>query len=168
MSVELIVGTTPTFGIGIGNKLPWKHCPEDMAIFQKVTKGNIVIMGANTWRSLPGPLVGRKCVIITSDPSSCRGYPAGENFITFDYNTMSADDIIKELTEVNRNIIIIGGVSVYNMFFNKIEILHHSRFKKDEKCDTFFDVGLFSRLNPLGIIQETKEYDRFTYIKWIK
>ena len=44
-------------GIGLRNDLPWK-IPQDLKHFQKLTRGtaereSVVVMGRNTWQSIP-------------------------------------------------------------------------------------------------------------------
>lgn len=53
--------------IGRGNGIPWQ-VPEDMARFKELTMGQTVIMGRQTWESLPAkfrPLPGRRNVVLT-------------------------------------------------------------------------------------------------------
>ncbi len=38
--------------LGAGNNMLW-HLPEDFRIFKETTQGGTVIMGRNTWDSLP-------------------------------------------------------------------------------------------------------------------
>jgi len=73
---SIIVAATPKRGIGANNALPWKRLPEDMAFFKSTTlavtggaERNAVIMGRNTWESIPikyRPLEGRYNVVVTS------------------------------------------------------------------------------------------------------
>ncbi|APT83149.1 dihydrofolate reductase [Corynebacterium ammoniagenes] len=54
--------------IGDGKQMPW-HVPEDLAHFKEVTMGSPVIMGRNTWESLPKkfrPLPGRENFVLSS------------------------------------------------------------------------------------------------------
>lgn len=54
--------------IGAKNRLPWR-LPEDLRHFSKITKNQTVIMGRNTWLSLPDaykPLPDRQNIVITS------------------------------------------------------------------------------------------------------
>ncbi len=56
--------------IGKGNDLPW-HYTADLKLFKKRTLNGTVIMGRNTWDSLPRkPLPNRDNVILTHDPSA--------------------------------------------------------------------------------------------------
>lgn len=71
--LTLIVAATSTNGIGKGGKLPWR-LPKEMSYFAKVTiaapegKMNTVIMGRNTWESIPPrfkPLQKRANIVIS-------------------------------------------------------------------------------------------------------
>mgnify|MGYP006127200487 CR=1 FL=1 len=55
MNFNIIVAVDTNNGIGLNNTIPWYE-PEDLKHFAKLTKGNgknAVIMGKNTWNSLP-------------------------------------------------------------------------------------------------------------------
>jgi len=53
-------------GIGKSGILPWKSLDEDMRRFVNLTQGGTVIMGYNTWKSLPKkPLSNRKNIVVT-------------------------------------------------------------------------------------------------------
>jgi dihydrofolate reductase/thymidylate synthase len=72
---SIILTATRKGGIGAQGKLPW-HLPKDLRHFRKLTcttqdpdKQNVVIMGRNTWESLPAenrPLPHRINIIISS------------------------------------------------------------------------------------------------------
>jgi dihydrofolate reductase len=86
MVLKLIVAMCKNNGIGIDNKIPWR-ISEDMSYFSKKTSGdygvmiqnekqnettkkNAVIMGRNTWESLPKkykPLPNRFNIVLTSN-----------------------------------------------------------------------------------------------------
>lgn len=61
--------------IGVKNALPW-YLPEDLKHFSHFTKGQTVIMGRNTWDSLPEaykPLPDRVNIVITSEQNTLDG-----------------------------------------------------------------------------------------------
>ena len=72
--MKLIVGFCRNRGIGYQNMLPW-HLSEDLKRCKKLTIGtgnNAVIMGRNTWESLPKkyrPLPKRTNVVLTRTPN---------------------------------------------------------------------------------------------------
>lgn len=51
-------------GIGLRGALPWR-LPADLAMFRESTMGHAVIMGRVTYASLPGPLDGRRLIVLT-------------------------------------------------------------------------------------------------------
>ncbi len=64
--ITLIAGRDRNGAIGKDNTIPW-HAPEDLAFFQRETRGGAMIMGRNTWDSLPfKPLKNRLNLVVTS------------------------------------------------------------------------------------------------------
>ncbi|WP_332812353.1 dihydrofolate reductase [Sphingomonas sp.] len=66
--IVLVVARADNGVIGRDGKLPW-HLPADLKHFKQVTMGSPMIMGRKTFESLPGPLPGRRHIILTRDPS---------------------------------------------------------------------------------------------------
>ena len=54
--------------IGADGHLPW-HLPADLRRFKALTAGKPMIMGRKTFDSLPGPLPGRRHIVLTCDPA---------------------------------------------------------------------------------------------------
>lgn len=67
MQIIAILAMDHSLLIGAKNGLPW-HIPEDMKRFKGLTTGEIVVMGRNTYFSLPEkfrPLPNRRNIVIT-------------------------------------------------------------------------------------------------------
>ncbi len=64
MTLALIVAVDRGGVIGRDGAMPW-HLPADLAHFKRVTMGHPIIMGRRTWDSLPGPLPGRRHLVLT-------------------------------------------------------------------------------------------------------
>ena len=71
--LTIIVAATVTNGIGQGGRLPWR-LPQEIAYFARVTSNapeglvNAVVMGRNTWESIPPkfrPLKERINIIVS-------------------------------------------------------------------------------------------------------
>lgn len=67
MKIIAILAMTDKGIIGHDNSLIW-NIPEDMKHFRELTSGNVVIMGKNTYFSLPEkfrPLPNRRNIVFT-------------------------------------------------------------------------------------------------------
>ena len=133
-----IVAITNGKYIGINGTLP-VECKEDLAFFKKMTEGNIVIMGKNTWGSLPKqykPLPNRINVVLSNQDK-----PSG---IDSRVQWVSAKDLdLKALqaTYPDKKIFFIGGANVFNQFHPYI--------------DTFY-LTFIETTNPLEMSDEDK------------
>ena len=64
--ISLVVGRDRNGAIGKGNDIPW-YAPEDLKFFKRETLGGAIVMGRNTWDSLPfKPLKDRMNIVVTS------------------------------------------------------------------------------------------------------
>ena len=135
MTVNIIVAYCKGNGIGKNNTLPW-HIPQDLKHFSKVTKGNnnnMVVMGRNTWESLPKkPLPNRFNAVITNTLSM-----NSNNIKTF----KSFEDVLQFSREKSfSDVWIMGGEQIYNSAL-KIDIvdeIHATIIDEEYDCDTFF------------------------------
>lgn len=68
--ITLIAARARNGAIGKDNDIPW-HAPEDLKAFQRETLGGAIIMGRNTWDSLPvKPLKNRLNLVVSSNPDA--------------------------------------------------------------------------------------------------
>lgn len=56
----LLTAMLPNGGIGLDDKLPW-HIPEELKLFKKLTTGCTLVVGSNTFKSLPN--LPERCVL---------------------------------------------------------------------------------------------------------
>lgn len=65
--ISLIVARSQNGAIGRDGMIPWE-VPEDLKFFQRETLGGAIIMGRNTWESLPvRPLPRRYNIVVSSN-----------------------------------------------------------------------------------------------------
>jgi dihydrofolate reductase len=65
--ISLVVARARNGAIGKDNRIPW-HIPADLKLFQRETLGGAIIMGRNTWNSLPvRPLKNRLNIVVSRD-----------------------------------------------------------------------------------------------------
>jgi dihydrofolate reductase len=131
--MKLIVACDPKGGIGYQNKLPWSKIEGDLPRFKELTDGKIVVMGRNTWESLPvKPLPNRTNYIITSDPTVVPFYPA--------YKGVAYAATLRTLDHFNDNACIIGGAKLIESTWDRITEIHLTRTFTEYTCDSFIDL----------------------------
>lgn len=118
------------WGIGKGGQLPWPHNTEDLKWFKECTNDGVVVMGRNTWESLPRkPLHNRINVIVTTQK--------------LDDSLGSVVVSIGRLFEIlpqmnyNKNIWIIGGAQLAESCLPIIDEFWISRISGVYDCDTY-------------------------------
>lgn len=159
-NISIIVAIAQNHAIGKDNKLLW-HISEDLKRFKRITKGNKVIMGKNTYLSLPvRPLPNRENVVITDIK--------GEKFegcIT----VYSIDEAL-ELCSEKEDSFIIGGASIYKQFLDYANKFYLTKVNKDFEADTFWEVDfndwkLIEEENIVDDPQNDFTYSFLTYIR---
>lgn len=116
-----IVAITNGKYIGINGKLP-VECKEDLAFFKKMTEGNIVIMGRNTWDSLPDrykPLPNRINIVLSNQDR-----PNGIDSKVMWLSTKALDLKAIQASYPDKKIFFIGGASVFDQFHPYIDTFY--------------------------------------------
>jgi dihydrofolate reductase len=120
--MKLIVACDPKGGIGYNNKLPWNKIEGDLPRFKELTQGQNIVMGRNTWESLPKkPLPNRTNYVLSSKA-------VGQAV------TVSAIDLIPDDSWI------IGGAKVIETCWSLIDEIHLSRTFTEYTCDTFINL----------------------------
>jgi dihydrofolate reductase len=126
--ISIIVAIAENYAIGKDNDLLW-HISKDLKRFKELTKGHYIIMGKNTYFSLPvRPLPHRTSMIITDVP----GEVIDDCLMAY-----SIEDAVEKMDAKNENFII-GGGSIYRQFMPLADKLYITRVHKDFEADTFF------------------------------
>jgi dihydrofolate reductase len=126
--VSIIVAIAENNAIGKENKLLW-YISADLKRFKQITSGHTVIMGKNTFYSLPKrPLINRRNIIISDDPDD--SFPGCEM-------AYSIREAIAKCDAGHENFIV-GGASVYRQFLPLAQKLYITRIHKSYDADTFF------------------------------
>ena len=128
MSISIIVAVAQNNAIGKDNKLLW-HLSEDLKRFKKLTTGHTIVMGKNTYFSLPKrPLPNRTHVVLTDVP----GEQVDDCIMAY-----SIEDAIARLNPAEENFII-GGASIYRQFLPFADKLYITWVHETFEADTFF------------------------------
>lgn len=135
---SLIVSTDRLFGISKYKYIPW-NLKEDLRFFRKFTaetyEENAVIMGYNTWATLPKkPLDKRLNIVITRNHAK----ELSENYKDIEvYSCL--EDFLKTRTHGNTHYWVIGGRKIYEWFLENrlVSDIYHTLINGDYKCDNF-------------------------------
>ena len=112
--------------LGKNNDLIW-HFKEDMKYFKNTTMNHKVVMGYNTYKSLPGNLPGREIIVVTSKEID-------------DVETVNGiEPIVEKYAGCDEEIFICGGASIYRQFLPYANRLYLTEIDSEDKnADTFF------------------------------
>lgn len=129
--LSIIVAVAHDGAIGRKGALPW-HLPEDLRHFKRLTKGHTMLMGLNTFISLPGVLPKRKHIVIADDPNYSYDHP----------DVVVCHELFSELEKAKaaeEEIFIIGGGSIYRQGMPYADRLYLTWIDADiPDADTFF------------------------------
>ena len=127
-NISIIAAVANENAIGKDNKL-LVHLPGDLKRFRNITTGHTVVMGRNTFFSLPsGPLKNRRNIVITDNP--------GDDFPGCEI-ALSVKEAIEKCDAGDENFVI-GGASVYRQFMPFATRLYITRIYKTFEADTWF------------------------------
>jgi dihydrofolate reductase len=150
--MQLIVATDPTGGIGYKNKLPWSNIQGDLPRFKSLTTGKTIVMGRNTWESLPKkPLPNRLNLVVTKS-----------NLDSFE-NTIQ----IRDIEELNKydDLYLIGGSSLIQSLFDRVNKVYLTVTFAKYLCDTHIDLVKLNKEFSLDYQEVNSDH---TFEIWIR
>lgn len=125
--MKLIVACDPNGGIGYQNKLPWDKIQGDLPRFKQLTEDKIVVMGRNTFDSLPIKPLPKRANIVISNNTQLR-YPEGV-LVTNDLERIKDYDVW-----------LIGGAKLIESCWHKINEVYLTKTFAEYTCDVFIDL----------------------------
>lgn len=147
--ISIIVARSKNKVIGKDNKLLW-HFKEDLNYFKEKTKGKIVLMGSNTFKSINSiPLKDRLNFVLSSKyKDNIVSIQSNDPFTLLFYINSSdfKDDFQGFLEFLNKlflvsglEVFIIGGQKVYEQFLPYINKIYLTEIDLEVNGDTFFN-----------------------------
>ena len=125
---SIIVGISKNFAIGADHDMPWhREVPGDLAYFRRMTKGNSVIVGRNTFEHDFGgkPLPDRENIVVTSKPTSVKG-------------VLSANSLESAYALARYPVFVAGGGKLYAEAIKSVDRLYITHIDA-----TFEDASVF-------------------------
>lgn len=118
----VIACCSPSFHIGLNGQL-LGHVPGDLPMFKKLTRGHIVVMGWNTFLSIPGGILPNRVNIVYVNYTRCtpeqKAYLHGceAEGVIFKFSMNEAIDagiaLSEDRVEDNKVCYVIGGEAMY-------------------------------------------------------
>jgi len=143
--IRLIYASTPIGVIGHNNSIPW-HVSDDFKLFKEKTYGDIVVMGRQTYDSLPEkskPLPGRHNIVISRQT---------DLHIPDVQVVNSFNDVLSQYKW--QDIWVIGGVSIYKLALPFVDEIHQTTIYTDVKGDAVFqipDIDTWNKIDDSGV-----------------
>ena len=128
MKIKMIAAVGKNLELGYKNDLIW-HFKEDMKFFKEKTLNHVVVMGDNTYLSLPKTLSNRTNIVL----SKTRCYFPSDVILYNDINLFLDDYKDKDI-----DIFVIGGATIYKLFLKYADELYLT-----EIDDTFKDATVY-------------------------
>lgn len=131
--ISIIVAMSRNLCIGKDGKIPW-HLKSDMEKFRDLTMGHPVIMGRKTWNSLTQkfkPLPGRTNIVMTRN-----------SYVKFESTHIATT--VKNALQIaskcigSREIFVIGGAEIYNLFLPFADRMYMSIVNAEVDGDSYF------------------------------
>jgi dihydrofolate reductase len=127
-SLEAILAIGLNDAIGNKGALPW-HIPSELRLFKSITEGHTIIMGKNTFASLPSLLSNRHHIIISNSMPVTDGV----------HIVSSMSEALNKADELHsEKVFLIGGVSVFHEALHECSVIHVSRIMLTPEADTYF------------------------------
>lgn len=128
-NITMIAAVGKNLELGKNNQLIWSF-KEDMQFFRNQTMGKPIVMGMNTFHSLPKVLPGRKHIVITGQN------PTLSSEIDIVH---SIPELLQYIEEYQKEIMIIGGASLYKQLLEYAKKLILTEIDSEDKdADVFF------------------------------
>ncbi|MEM0200899.1 MAG: dihydrofolate reductase [Candidatus Micrarchaeaceae archaeon] len=154
MELNIIVAMSINRVIGKDNKVPWK-IKDDMLLFKGLTTNKTVIMGKNTWLSLPvslRPLQDRNNIIVSKTLPEQNGA----------FLCRSIEDALELSKRFNVDVFCIGGAKLYIQMLPITQVLHISLVKSIYEGDTYFPEINYDE----WILKNKTDFEEFTYNRY--
>ena len=155
--ISIIAAIGQNNELGKDNKLIW-HLKKDLNNFKNLTMGKKIVMGANTYYSLPSKLENREYIVLSK---KIKAIPQGQVFA--DFKTLLA-----YLQSLDEEVMIIGGAAIYELFLPYADRLYLTEIASHSDADTYFPVFILDRYNRTVLDEITDEDPNYEIVLYEK
>ncbi len=155
--ISIIAAVGKNYELGKNNNLIW-HLKEDLINFKKMTMGKKIVMGANTYKSLPKNLEGREYIVLSK---SLKDIKNGILFTEF-------AKLLDYLNSLDEEVMIIGGASIYQQFLPFADKIYLTEVAAVAPADVYFPAFDKSKYQK-NVIKKLKENDiEYEIIEYVR
>ena len=123
MELKMIAAVGKNNELGKDNNLIWP-IKEDLKFFKNVTIGHTVIMGANTFYSLPKVLPNRTNIVLSQAKID-----VPEEVILYN----DVNEFLEDYKNKDEIVFVIGGGTIYRLFIDKVDEIYLTEI--DAECN---------------------------------
>ena len=127
-NITLIAAIGKNRELGKNNDLIW-DIPEDLKFFRENTDGKYIVMGLNTFNSLPKLLSNRKHIVLTH-----RDIELDPSVIIFN----SIEELLVFIDGIDEEVMIIGGAMIYSQMIKYANKMLLTEIDDSMDADVYF------------------------------
>lgn len=127
VTIKIIAAIGPNNELGLNNDLIW-HLKEDLKFFREETTGHKIVMGYNTFLSLPNLLPSRTHIVLTHHEIADERVQVFTDFA----------ELLAYLKTLEETVYVIGGASIYQLFLDVADELILTEIADESKADVYF------------------------------
>lgn len=151
MNITLIAAVGKNRELGYKNDLIWK-IPEDLEFFRENTINKYIVMGINTFNSLPRLLPNREHIVLTR-----RNIELDSSVIV----VHSINELLEYINNIDSEVMIIGGSLVYRQMIKYANKMLLTEIDDSRLADVYFP--LFNIEDWDRIILSNNNYNDIKY-----
>ena len=125
--ITLIAAVGKNLELGKDNTLIWS-IPEDLKFFRENTLGKYIVMGMNTFVSLPKLLPNRKHVVITRREIELDNVMVVHNI----------NELLEFISGLSEEVMIIGGAQIYSQMIRYADKMLLTEIDSTANADVYF------------------------------
>lgn len=158
MNITLIAAVGLNNELGINNDLIWK-IPEDLKFFKENTLNKYIVMGLNTYLSLPRKLLNRKYIIVSNTECSV------DDDMVVCHNL---DELLEYIKDIDTEIMVIGGASMYAQMIDFADKMLLTEIAASAEASVYFPT--FDKKDWNKDILSEHEYNGLSYkhVKYVR
>jgi len=162
--ISIIAAIGKNNELGKAGQLIWS-IPKDLKYFKERTKNSTIVMGKKTFNSLPKILPGRKHIILSKKNDFNKEI---NNDVVLVNNKDELIGLCKDIGK-DKEIFIIGGASLYEMFIDVADKLYITHIEaEDNSADVYFPNINLEKWEKIVLANDEDNNIKFSFVEYTK